>query len=98
MVAYAARFKIDQIKLFYPDTVSDYYEKESEIIIKDELADGREINVRAYQLPIINRDLFNSTKNAEIELTKKFYETKIKLIERLKGILMPKEQFQLLQS
>ena len=53
MIAYAVRFKINEIKLFYPDTIKGYYEKESEVIIKDEFADGIDINIKSYQLPIL---------------------------------------------
>ncbi len=39
--------------LFYPDTIKDYHEKETETTITDELADGTDVNIRSYQLPII---------------------------------------------
>lgn len=87
MIAYAMRFKINEIKLFYPDTIKGYYEKESEVIIKDELADGIDINIKSYQLPILNRDLLNQTDTKEIELTKIFDTTRIKLKQRILEIL-----------
>jgi 5-methylcytosine-specific restriction enzyme subunit McrC len=88
MLAYATRFKINEIKLFYPDTIKGYYEKESEVIIKDELAEGADINIKSYQLPILNRDLINQTDTKEIELTKIFDITRIHLRKRIKGIFL----------
>lgn len=87
MMAYAVRFKINEIKLFYPDTIRGYYEKESEIIIKDEFADGIDINIKSFQLPIINNDLFTQTESKEVELTKIFNNTRSKLRQRIIGIL-----------
>ena len=89
MLAYAIRFKINEIKLFYPDTIKSYNAKESEIIIKDELADGIDINIKSFQLPIINKELFNQTIFEEVELTKIFHTAKLKLVERIKEILIP---------
>jgi len=87
MLAYAVRFKINEIKLFYPDTIKSYKEKENEIIISDELAEGVEVNIKSFQLPIINRALFTELNLQEMELGKMFNETKIKLKERLNKIL-----------
>jgi len=89
MLAYAIRFKINEIKLFYPDTIKDYKATENEIIIKDELAEGININIKSFQLPIINRKLFHQTDFEEIELSKIFQSTKVKLVERIKEILVP---------
>lgn len=91
MVAYAIRFKINEIKLFYPATIIDHQVNESEIIIKDELADGIKINIKSFQLPIMNIDLINQQNVEEKELSKIFYDTKMKLIDRLKHILVLKE-------
>lgn len=88
MLAYGVRFEIDEIKLFYPDTIKGYQELENEIIIEDKLANGRKINVKSYQLPIINRQLFDETIDMNIELNKLFLETKFKLKERLEEILL----------
>jgi 5-methylcytosine-specific restriction enzyme subunit McrC len=91
MIAYAVRFKVNEIKLFYPDTIKGYYEKENAIIIKDELADYININIKSYQLPIINRDLIDQTEFQEIELAKKFETSRIKLRQRIIEILGPLE-------
>jgi len=88
MMAYAMRFKINEIKLFYPDTIKGYYKQESEIIINDELADGVDINIKSYQLPIINRGLLDQTEIKEVELTKIFNTSRIKLMERINEILL----------
>ena len=88
MVAYAIRFKINEIKLFYPATIKDHQVNESEIIIKDELADGMDINIKSFQLPIINTELFNQEKVEEKELSKIFNDTRIILIDRIKQILL----------
>lgn len=87
MLAYAMRFKINEIKLFYPDSIKGYNEKETEVIIKDELADGIDINIRSFQLPILNRDLLNQADTKEIELIKIFDTTRIKLKQRILEIL-----------
>jgi 5-methylcytosine-specific restriction enzyme subunit McrC len=87
MIAYAMRFKINEIKLFYPDTIKGYHEKETEVIIKDELADGMDINIKSYQLPILNRDHLNQIDTKEIELIKIFDPTRIELKQRILKIL-----------
>ena len=43
MLAYAVRYSINEIILFYPDTINTNQLNESEIIIKDELAGGGKI-------------------------------------------------------
>ncbi|MEI6089447.1 MAG: hypothetical protein WCR42_03255 [bacterium] len=91
MMAYAVRYKINEIKLFYPDTIKAYNENGSEIIIKDELADGVDINIKAFQLPIINRGLFVQENSEEIHLKELFDGTKNKLRERIIKILLPEQ-------
>ncbi|MDA3940132.1 MAG: hypothetical protein PF693_12650 [Spirochaetia bacterium] len=86
MLAYAVRFKIDEIILFYPDTLKDYQDKRTEITIKDELADGVDINIHSYQLPIINRSLFENPIQKEALLSELFESTRIGLIERIINI------------
>ncbi len=89
MLAYAVRFNISDIALFYPDTIRDYQDKETEIIIKDELASGIDVNITSYQLPVINRTLLSQPQTEGIELSEVFDNTKTKLIERIKEILLP---------
>lgn len=87
MLAYSVRFKIDEIILFYPDTWSNYQDKKMEITIKDELADGTEIKIKSFQLPIINRELFQKSDNGDVELSILFNDTRIRLKERIGDIL-----------
>ncbi len=89
MLAYAVRYKVDEIKLFYPDTIKHYQESESEIIITDDLANEIEINIKAFQLPIINNNLFFQNDIEKVSLNELFNETKIKLKKRLVEILLP---------
>ena len=89
MIAYAIRFDINEIKLFYPDTIYGYNEKEDEIIIMDELAKGLKINIKTFQLPIINHRLFSTFIEEELELKKMFELTKINLKNRLLNIITP---------
>lgn len=81
-------YKITEIKLLYPDTISGYNHIENKIEIKDELAQGAEIDIKTFQKPIINRELFSQQNVIETDLAKMFEETKEILIERLKEILI----------
>ena len=63
--------------LFYPDTIKDYHEKETETTITDELADGTDVNIRSYQLPKINRTLLNQAKTEEINLSELLMKLKL---------------------
>lgn len=88
MMAYAIRYNVSDIKLFYPDTVQHYQEKETEIIVRDELADGRDITITAYQLPIIQRDLHKRENTKKLFLSELFEESRVQLRDRLKKILL----------
>ena len=57
MTVYAVRFDIDEVIIFYPETIMSEELKSGEIIIKDNIADGREIKVGFYQLPVIDKSL-----------------------------------------
>src|SRR5690554_787966 len=87
MLAYAVRFEVDEIILFYPNTLKQNQEEESELTIKDALADGKEISIKAFQLPIINRELLGKDLVSRISLNELFEETKEKLKERLEEVL-----------
>ncbi|MGV8944872.1 MAG: McrC family protein [Lutibacter sp.] len=87
MLAYAVRFKIDEIILFYPNTIKAYQDKVSELFIEDELADGKRISIKSFQLPIINENLMNQQFDKSIHLAEMFEQTKEKLIEKIKEIL-----------
>lgn len=87
MIAYAVRFNVDEIILFYPNTLKQDQEKTAELIIKDTLANGKEITIRAYQLPIINRAVFKEEYNPRLKLSELFIEERLTLIDRLETIL-----------
>ena len=58
MIAYAIRFNTTEIVLYYPNTIDNHQGKITEIDIVDELADIQKIEIRVYQLPIINTKPF----------------------------------------
>ena len=53
MLAYAIRFEINEIIVFYPDTVKENQETSAEIFIKDTLANNKEICIKAFRLEVI---------------------------------------------
>ena len=65
MVAYGIRFKINDIVLLYPDTIKREVLKQSEIQVMDEFADDVQIDIKAIQVPIINRELFYDYDSCE---------------------------------
>lgn len=89
MLAYAVRFKVEEIILFYPNTVKQNQEKETEFTIKDALAGGKPITIRAFQLPIINRELLDKEVVSKTNLSELFESTRQELINKLKEILLP---------
>ena len=89
MLAYAIRFQVQEIVLFYPNTIQQRQEKETELVIKDALAEGKEITIKAFQLPIINRALLNANLVAETNLNELFKLTKQKLKRKIEKILDP---------
>lgn len=89
MLAYAVRFKVDQIILFYPNTIKQEQEEETEFTIKDALAGGKEILIRAFQLPIINRSLLKKELAIKTDLKDLFESTRRELMEKIEKILAP---------
>ena len=89
MLAYAVRFEVDEIILFYPNTIKQGQEEETELIIKDTLADGKEISIRAFQLPIINKELLETDLEAKTDLSELFESTRQELINKIEKILVP---------
>jgi len=93
MLAYAIRFKIDEIYLLYPNTIYDLSNENSKIVAVDEFADDKNINITACQLPIINMDAFNdkyfTVDSLRYEsLSSKFDDTRIALKGRLEEVLL----------
>ena len=89
MLAYAVRFEVDEIILFYPNTNKQGQEEETELTIKDSLADGKEISIRAFQLPIINKALLETDLEVKTDLRNLFETTKQELINKIEKILLP---------
>jgi len=89
MLAYAVRFEVDEIIIFYPDTINQGQEINTNLSIKDALADGTEILIRAYQLPIINKELFEAEFVYKNQLSELFEPTRQKLIKKIEKILLP---------
>ncbi len=89
MLAYAVRFEVDEIVLFYPNTISDYQHSVAELKIRDTLANGKEILINAFQLPILNKDLLSVDLNTKQDLKKLFESTKNELRDRIEEILVP---------
>lgn len=83
MLAYAVRFEVEEIILFYPNTLKNLSLDDSVLTIKDALANGKEISVKVFQLPIINRELLGKTLESRIHLSDIFEPTREDLIKRL---------------
>lgn len=89
MLAYAVRFEVDEIILFYPNTIKQDQEEETELTIKDALADGKEISIKVFQLPIINRALLETDLEEKTDLSELFESTRQELINKIEKILVP---------
>ncbi len=89
MLAYAVRFQVDEIILFYPDTIKQNQENSAEIFIKDALAGNKKISIKAFQLPIINKELLKQELDTRTNLQDLFELTKIVLIKKIEKILLP---------
>lgn len=87
MLAYAVRFEVDEIILFYPNTLKQDQEENTQMIIKDALANGKVITIRAFQLPIINRDIFEEEYNPRLKLSELFGKVRLTIINKLELIL-----------
>ncbi len=89
MLAYAVRFGVDEIILFYPNTIKQKMGEDAEITIKDVLANNRAIIIRAIQLPILNRELLGNKLDTKTELKELFDITRQKLKNKIEEILLP---------
>jgi len=87
MIAYAVRFEVEEIILFYPNTIKQRQEEKTELIIKDTLAEGKEITIKAFQLPIINRQLIDANLESNTNLSELFELTRKELKDKLEKIL-----------
>jgi 5-methylcytosine-specific restriction enzyme subunit McrC len=89
MLAYAVRFKVDEIILFYPNTMKQNQEEQTDFTIKDLLADGKEISIKAFQLPVINRAILGNELEVKTDLRELFDTTRLDLKNKLEKILTP---------
>ncbi|MBL8027794.1 MAG: hypothetical protein JNL74_15330, partial [Fibrobacteres bacterium] len=64
MVAYAIRYNIKAIVLIYPSTIAGCTEKHEQFLISD-MFSGVKIQIKIYQVPIINQNIFE-TNNSEL--------------------------------
>jgi 5-methylcytosine-specific restriction enzyme subunit McrC len=83
MLAYAVRFDVDEILIFYPNTLKKGDLSSSEISIRDKLAGEREIKINIYQLPVLNKLLLESEINPKLSLNELFEENRVLLKEKL---------------
>lgn len=89
MLAYAVRFEVDEIILFYPNTIRKNQEEKTELTIKDALAGGKEILIRVFQLPIINAELLEKDLSHKTDLNELFETTRKDLKNKIEEILVP---------
>ncbi|MNY21504.1 McrBC 5-methylcytosine restriction system component [compost metagenome] len=88
MLAYAVRFKITEIKLFYPKTIlSNRETNHNSIQIKDALAANTAVNIEAYKLSIIDKNITTISLQEHKLLFDNFEGLKSKLKEELTEIL-----------
>jgi len=87
MLTYAVRFEVDEVIIFYPNTVNMYRKECVELIIKDELAGGKEVRIKAFQLPILNTEVLNQELRKNVELNQLFEKTKNDLKERIVEVI-----------
>lgn len=88
MLAYAVRFEVNEIILFYPNHIKKDQDEKTELKIKDALAKDQEILIKAFQLPILNKELLDQELNTEVELNEIFKPTRERLLTRLEKILL----------
>jgi 5-methylcytosine-specific restriction enzyme subunit McrC len=87
MLAYAVRFKVNEIVLYYPNTINASDPNNSELSIIDELAENQKVYIRSFQLPIINFELFGKDYKSEHSLKLDFETTKKELVKAIKQSL-----------
>lgn len=87
MVAYAIRFKVTDIKLFYPNTINKSTSTDLKTIeIIDELANKEKITIKAHQVTILKNDLLIDDLNT-MKLNDAFEDVRLLLKEELITIL-----------
>lgn len=87
MVAYAIRFKVTDIKLFYPNTINkDTANDLKTIEIVDELANNEKITIKAHQVSVIDSGITIGKLNS-VKLSECFENLRIRLKGELYKIL-----------
>jgi 5-methylcytosine-specific restriction enzyme subunit McrC len=87
VLAYAVRFKIEDVVLLYPDTIQNNQQGSSGFMIRDEFADQIDVKVTAWQLPVIHRELMNGYHPRGVKLGELFEDVELKLKNRLMDLL-----------
>lgn len=87
MLAYAIRFDVEEAILLYPNTINGNHENPNHLIIKDSLANGKEISIKVFQLPILNKALLSQPLNPSLDLSELFEETRKGLKGKIEKIL-----------
>ncbi len=87
MISYAIRFSISEVKLFYPNSIAATRLENFDIKIMDTFAEGKEIKVSAYQLPIIDCCLTSDEIKSHNNFIHSFNNLKNTLIKILDEIL-----------
>lgn len=87
MTAYAIRFGVTDIRLFYPNTITEENATDLKtIVIIDELADVEKITIKAHQVPILDKNISIDALN-NLKLSECFDLLRIKLKTELEHIL-----------
>lgn len=88
MVAYAIRFGVTDIKLFYPNTVNNDTSTELKSIeVVDELANREKITIKAHQVSVLDKQISIAMLDNS-KLSDCFIHLKEKLKEELESILL----------
>jgi 5-methylcytosine-specific restriction enzyme subunit McrC len=87
MITYAIRFGVDEIKLFYPNTLLTTQLASGELIIHDTLAGNQRIRITTHQLPIIHNTLFKESLQTDASLGAIFEITRMELKRSLELVL-----------
>lgn len=102
LIIYAIRFGIRHVFLLYPETITSEGEETADFTIKDMLANNSsanddletdfeipaEIEIKACQLPIIDKSVLQSNETELQSLNELFEDAKVKLKERIEELLI----------
>jgi 5-methylcytosine-specific restriction enzyme subunit McrC len=86
MTAYAIRYNIQDVLLFYPNTINDKSDDSLTINIKDQLADGKTITIKIVKLPILDSSILHQEFGANQDLKSMFDSTRYNLVNELSEI------------